>query len=270
MCMSGIRRPLRSRRCTRAGRAALLLFSHGYLGAGDQSLFLTENLARAGFVVVAPNHRDSPGSGSAMRREQPEFANPKAWDAQKFDDRRADVIGLLDALCSAGERVAEPWQMLRGSVDCTRVGAIGHSLGGYVALGIGGARREWLDSRVRAVVALSPYAAPYLESKRPVGQQAPVMLQGATLDLLITPSLARLYRQIDAPKCELVLRGDNHFAWTNLASIGRSTTAAVDAGNPRWIAGYTLAFLDHHLRDVDRRVFLKKRNRSLSKLRCEL
>lgn len=253
----------------RAGRAALLLFSHGYLGAGDQSLFLTENLARAGFVVVAPNHRDSPGSGSKLRREQPEFANPKSWDAKKFEDRRADIIGLLDTLCAGGDRVGEPWQALRSSVDCSRVGAIGHSLGGYVALGIGGARREWLDARVRAVVALSPYAAPYLGSNRPAGRGAPVMLQGATLDLLITPSLAGLYRQIDAPKCELVLRGDNHFAWTNLASIGRSTTAAVDAGNPRWIAGYTLAFLDHHVRDVDRRGFLQKRNRALAKLRCE-
>lgn len=94
-----------------------------------------------------------------------------------------------------------------------------------------------------------------------MGQQAPVMRQGTTLDLLITPSLARLYRQIDAPKCELVLRGDNGFGWTNLASIGRSTTAAFDAGNPRWIAGYTLAFLGHHLRDVDRRDFLKRCNR---------
>lgn len=254
----------------RAGRAALLLFSHGYLGAGDQSLFLTENLARAGYVVVAPNHRDSPGSGSNMRRERPEFANPRAWDAKKFEDRRADLIGLLDALCAAGNPVGEPWQMLRRSVDCSRIGAIGHSLGGYAALGIGGARREWSDSRVRAVVALSPYAAPYLESRLAAGPRVPVMLQGATLDVFITPSLARLYQTLAGPKCELVLRGESHFAWTNLASLGRSTTAAVEAGNPRWIAGYTLAFLDQHLRDVDRRDFLGRPNRSLSRLSCEL
>lgn len=253
----------------RAGRAALLLFSHGYLGAGDQSLFLTENLARAGFVVVAPNHRDSVGSGSGVRREPPEFANPRAWDAKKFEDRRADLIGLLDAICGAGDRSGEPWPTLRSSVDCSRIGAIGHSLGGYVALGIGGARREWLDPRIRAIVALSPYAAPYLESRRPVALSVPVMLQGATLDLLITPSLPRLYRQLEGPKCELVLRGENHFVWTNLASIGRSTTAAVEAGSPRWIAGYTLAFLDQYLRDVDRRDFLVKPNRSLARWRCE-
>lgn len=253
----------------RAGRAALLLFSHGYLGAGDQSLFLTENLARAGYVVVAPNHRDSPGSGSNMRRERPEFENPRTWDARKFEDRRADLIGMLDALCFAGDPGGEPWRVLRSSVDCSRVGAIGHSLGGYAALGLGGARREWFDSRVRAVVALSPYAAPYLESSQTSRLQVPVMLQGATLDVFITPSLGRLYRKLDGPKCELVLRGESHFAWTNLASVGRSTTAAVGAGNPRWIAGYTLAFLDQHLRDVGRRDFLARPNRSLARLRCE-
>lgn len=254
----------------RTGRAAVLLFSHGYLGAGDQSLFLTENLARAGFVVLAPNHRDSPGSGSAMRRERPEFANPRAWDAKKFEDRRADLIGLIDVLCAAGDPVDAPWQMLRDSVDCSRIGAIGHSLGGYVALGIGGARRDWRDPRVRAVVALSPYSAPYLEAGPAAGPWVPVLLQGGTLDVLITPSLGRLYQKIDGPKCELVLRGENHFGWTNLASVGRSTTEAVAAGNPRWITGYTLAFLDQHLRDADRRKFLAKPNRALSRLQCKL
>src|SRR5262245_55658997 len=35
------------------GRHPLIVFSHGFLGAGDQIIFLTESLARAGYIVAA-------------------------------------------------------------------------------------------------------------------------------------------------------------------------------------------------------------------------
>ena len=43
------------------GRHPLLLFSHGYLGAADQSIFITENLARMGYIVAPIDHADRPG-----------------------------------------------------------------------------------------------------------------------------------------------------------------------------------------------------------------
>jgi predicted dienelactone hydrolase len=41
------------------GKHPLLLFSHGFWGSADQSIFLTEELARRGYIVAAVNHADS-------------------------------------------------------------------------------------------------------------------------------------------------------------------------------------------------------------------
>src|SRR5215470_16724627 len=39
---------------TACGRFPLVVFAHGMLGCGAQSIFFTEELARRGYVVVAP------------------------------------------------------------------------------------------------------------------------------------------------------------------------------------------------------------------------
>src|SRR5579872_3176388 len=36
----------------------LILFSHGYTGCNTQSVFLMRALAHAGYLVLAPNHKD--------------------------------------------------------------------------------------------------------------------------------------------------------------------------------------------------------------------
>lgn len=45
--------------------------------------------------------------------------------------------------------------------DTARVGAVGHSLGGYAVLAMGGAWPAWRTRDVKAVVALSPFVAPW-------------------------------------------------------------------------------------------------------------
>jgi len=37
----------------------LILFSHGFGGCNTQSVFLMQALAKAGYLVLAPNHRDA-------------------------------------------------------------------------------------------------------------------------------------------------------------------------------------------------------------------
>src|SRR5271154_6050647 len=44
----------------------LVVFSHGYGGCNTQSVFLMEALAKAGYLVLAPNHADA-HCGSARR-----------------------------------------------------------------------------------------------------------------------------------------------------------------------------------------------------------
>ena len=239
------------------GRHPLIVFSHGFLGAGDQIIFLTEGLARMGYIVAAPNHADS-GSGSEPI-EIPNFIDPRIWDDKKFLDRKEDLSALIDHLVGANDSAA----FLRDHVDAHAIGVAGHSLGGYVALGMAGARPAWRDERIIAALILSPYALPYIGSSVLGQVRAPVMIQGGTRDWALTPLLPAVYEKLQVPKYFLVLNDASHFEWTNLISLGRSTTDAVQSGSARWITTYSVAFFDTYLRGQDRSTLLAKPNAQL-------
>lgn len=244
------------------GKHPLLLFSHGYLGAGDQSIFLTESLARAGYVVAALDHVDASRGGGS--REIPPFLNPESWDEQRHRDRAEDLRFLIDALLA---RAARKGDRLHGHIDAQAIGGIGHSLGGYTLLGMAGAWPPWRDERLRAFALLSPYASPYVLRKR-LDVRAPVMLQGGTFDFGITPELPGLYALLRSPKYFLVLRGENHFGWTNFACLGRTTHACSSTGNPEQMVDYAIAFFDRHLRG-QRAPLLDAPNRALASYRSD-
>ena len=234
------------------GAHPFVVFSHGYLGAADQSLFLTESLARSGYVVAALDHADA--SRGNTNRTPPEFANPEAWDEAKFRDRADDVRAVVDTMLARSRRPADRFT---GAVDASRIAGVGHSLGGYTLLAVSGARPSWRDDRLRAFVLLSPYVAPFA-GKRTLDASGPVMLQGGTLDLAITPGLPAIYAKLGAPKYYAVLRGENHFGWTNLACLGRTTTECAARGNPHEIVALTRAFLDRHARGLPAKRLNKK------------
>jgi predicted dienelactone hydrolase len=219
----------------------VIVFSHGFGGCNTQSVFLMEALAQAGYFVLAPNHSDA-GCGSARKarsgRHQPEEPFQKAddWSEATYKDRRADVEAVLDAVLNE-----KSFQGVRA--DAGRVGIAGHSLGGYTALGIAGAWASWKDPRVKAVLALSPFNTPFLAKGDLGHMNVPVMYQGGTLDLGITPTVRRLkgaYDRSSAPKYYVEFQGAGHLAWTGL--------------NPRFhsiINRYSVAFFDRYLRGKD-------------------
>ena len=220
----------------------VILFSHGFTGCGTQSVFLTEGLAQAGYFVLAPNHPDAgcgPGHEgklfeklSTMQSEQP-FHNPDAWSKATYGDRRADLEAILDMILKEKSFQGVP-------IDSSRIGLAGHSLGGYTVLALAGAWPSWKDRRVKAVLALSPYCAPFI-MKGDLGHlDVPVMYQGGTLDIGITPSVRRpggAYDLTSAPKYFLDLAGAGHFAWTNL-----------DKSYQSLINDYAVAFFDRYLK----------------------
>ena len=220
----------------------VILFSHGFTGCGTQSVFLTEGLAQAGYFVLAPNHPDAgcgPGHEgklfeklSTMQSEQP-FHNPDAWSKATYGDRRADLEAILDTILKEKSFQGVP-------IDSSRIGLAGHSLGGYTVLALAGAWPSWKDRRVKAVLALSPYCAPFI-MKGDLGHlDVPVMYQGGTLDIGITPSVRRpggAYDLTSAPKYFLDLAGAGHFAWTNL-----------DKSYQSLINDYAVAFFDRYLK----------------------
>src|SRR5262245_25402644 len=113
----------------------LILFSHGLLGAGDQTIFLMEALARKGYIVAAVNHADSLAQKRTKPIAFPNFIDAKSWDDGKFRDRQEDLKALLDRLL---EQNRQPDSFLRQRIDEKKIGAAGHSLGGYTVHSLGG------------------------------------------------------------------------------------------------------------------------------------
>lgn len=228
------------------GPHPLVIFSHGYLGTGDQTIFLTEELARHGYIVAAVNHADSLAEGFAKQRERPNFGDPKSWDDKKFVDRKEDGVALIDYMLAENARESSPFQ---AKIDVKRIGMMGHSLGGYTTLGMVGGWPKWKDERIGAALVLSPYSTPFLESGSLRTAKVPIMAQGGTLDFGITPFLPKLVDLLPEPRYYLVFKAENHFGWTNLASVGKTTREAIEQGNPKLITHYSIAFLNRHLRN---------------------
>ncbi len=228
-----------------AGAHPVIVFSHGFLGVADQSIFLMEELARKGYIVAGLNHADSLAARRTKKMESPKFAEPKSWTDQKFRDRREDVAALLDHLL---ELNGQKESFLFERIDSQAIGACGHSLGGYTVLAMVGAWDSWRDERIKAALLLSPYSTPFLTQGDLAKVTVPVMMQGGTLDWGITPFLPSIYGKLPAPKYYLVLKNETHFGWTNLISLGKTTVEAVQEGNAQLMTDYSVAFLERHLR----------------------
>jgi predicted dienelactone hydrolase len=230
-----------------------VLFSHGLGGCGLQSTFLTEELARRGYVVAAPDHADAATCGidgeplrmQNLRTEQP-LLEPARWT-----DR--SEIGRLHDLRAAIAKVSSDAGLAR-IADTTRIGAVGHSLGGYAALAMGGAWPAWRTQEVKAVVALSPFAAPFIVHGTLPQLAVPVMYQGAQFDWGLTPALEGpkgAFATSPAPKYYVRLLGGTHVEWTNLGCLGTPSVAACLQARPNaaLIARYAGEFLDRHLKN---------------------
>jgi len=187
-------------------------------------------LAAAGYIVVAPNHRDATcngGHASPLSGPNVPFTQPDHWDDSTYQDRADDIRALIAAL-HTDSRFAD-------RLDWSHLALAGHSLGGYTVLGLAGAWPSWKLSDVKAVLALSPYMQPFLAKGTLSGISVPVMYQGGTLDWGITPRLPDAYAKTPAPKYFIELRGATHLAWTNLGIFDRNT-----------ITSHSIAFLDYH------------------------
>jgi len=234
-------------------RVPLVLFSHGLGGCALQTIFLTEELARHGYVVAAPDHADAATCGiddEGLRlhnlRTDRSVLDPRRWNDQS-------EIGRLHDMRAVIRLVADDPQLGR-AVDAKRVGAVGHSLGGYTALGIAGGWPTWKTPEVKAVLALSPFAAPFLAHGTLAKLTVPVMYQGGQFDFGITPEIEGpngAYAVTAAPKYFVKLKGGTHFEWTNFSCMGQPSVVACLKAKPNvyLIDRYGIEFLDRHLKN---------------------
>lgn len=103
-----------------AGEHPLVVISHGFRGNWGNQVWLASALAHKGYIVAAVNH---PGTTS-------KDTNPQA--AAQLWQRPADLSRAIDAV------LAQPQQV--GAVAEGQIAVVGHSLGGWTALEIAGAR----------------------------------------------------------------------------------------------------------------------------------
>jgi len=140
--------------CPKSGsKLPLIVFSHGFGGSKLQTRALMNALAEHGYFVVAPNHKDAGELGRLGPRKLNEFRDGAQWTDASYRDREEDIKAVLDALKKDGT--------LSKRIDWNRIGLAGHSLGGYTALALAGGWRSWKMPGIKAVLALSPYTAPF-------------------------------------------------------------------------------------------------------------
>lgn len=149
--------------------APLIIFSHGGLGVKESNESLYRELASHGYVVCSIDHtyqslasKDADGKHTGINMDY--MKETSQVDAKKdpvqalalyqkwMRIRTGDMNFIIDKIieeANGAERAAELFRL----IDVTRIGVMGHSLGGSAALGIGRSRED-----VAAVIALeSPF-----------------------------------------------------------------------------------------------------------------
>jgi predicted dienelactone hydrolase len=214
------------------GKAPLVIFSHGSGGKNTQSKFIMTALAQAGYLVIAPNHKDATFTGISLR---PDFTYKRAsrWNDKSFESRRTDIVKLLDGLHSDPD-----WDK---QIDWSKLALSGHSLGGYTILGLCGAWPKWKIEGVKAALGFSPYCKPFVDNGELGAMKVPVMYQGGTKDS-ITRSIEGTdgaFSQTSAPAYFVEFDRAGHLAWTNFNHKRKQKDL---------IIYYSLAFLDKYLK----------------------
>jgi predicted dienelactone hydrolase len=209
----------------------VLVFSHALYMCPTQSRYLTAALADAGYLVIAPRHSDSSCNFSVNPSMSRLGGKPSMfWTDDDYRDRADDIRAVVKALPD------DP--VYGGMADVQRLALVGHSLGGYTVLGLGGAWPSWQLKGVRAVAALTPYSLPFQRSDGLRHMTVPTMYQVGSLDPVFTMPIEHFaYESTPSPKYMVEMSWANHMAWTDFGMTSRDA-----------ILAYLIAFLNHYVR----------------------
>lgn len=214
--------------------APVLFFSHGFGACETSSNFLKTTLAARGYWVFAPRHADARCGARGATAPVVSFALPAEWSDATYVDRANDLLAIHGAL-----QASPPYAR---RLDFSRVGYVGHSLGGYTVVGLAGGWHAWgTPPGLRAVLALSPYIEPFVTHHTMANVSVPIMFQGGTADNGVTPFVTRrggAYDSAPAPKYLVVFSGATHEAWGDRRKASHED-----------ILAYSVAFLDRYVRD---------------------
>jgi predicted dienelactone hydrolase len=152
------------------GTFPLVVFSHGNNGIRIQSTFFATHLASHGFVVASPDHHGNTFVDTLVGITDPEPAT----------NRPLDMSFLIDTLIAMS---ADPETVVGGAIDAQRIGASGHSFGGYTVFALAGGSSPFgtfTDTRVKAILPQAP-ASPFPDSFF-AGITIPTLILGGSID----------------------------------------------------------------------------------------
>lgn len=204
-----------------SGSFPLVVFSHGNSGLRQQSTFLTTHLASWGIGVVAPDH-----TGNTF----PEMAKLRGEDERKRVHLEARANRPYDARIALDAALANRFEAT--AFDPDRVGAIGHSFGGWTAT-----KLPTLDERIRAVCALAPASEAfvgrkaYAEGELPLPRSIASLIIAGVDDVLVDleTSVLPLAARLRAPTALVGIEAADHFHFCD----GIELLHGLHVANPR-------------------------------------
>jgi len=247
------------------GPYPLILYSHGYGAGALTGIYLAEHCASYGFVVAAPDHTDEftvmriRGGGDRDMKEYFKSAvelgrSGKDFDREAYSYRPHDISLVIDELLWLNKTES----LLQGIIDEEAIGGMGHSLGGYTMLMVGGIDTEYHDPRITALVLLSAGVFMF-EDEEYHSITIPVMFmygekEGSQVRADFVNDKAedteRAYENCSPPKLLLVIKGGNHFSFgqTVFQEIWPGMGEKEGQKQADVICKYTLAFFELYLK----------------------
>jgi predicted dienelactone hydrolase len=249
--------PLRVYLPAAAGKAPVVLFSHGLGGSRENSPYLGQHWGARGLVVVYLQH---PGSDEDVWKDRPRAerlaALQREASVENFRLRVQDVKAVLDQLERWNESSGHP---LAGRLDLARAGMSGHSFGAVTTQAVSGESyplvgTRFTDGRIRAALAMSPSVPRQGDPAEAFGKvEIPWMLMTGTSDVAPignadVASRLRVFPSLPAGgKYELVLADAEHSAFGDRPLPGDRKPR--NPNHHRAILALSTAFWEAYLRD---------------------